>query len=916
MATVTYSWQQIADPFFVNTNPELTGDQANPAITALEDGSGYFTAWDQPSLDLLDGRLLQIGGPPESYEFPLNSTATNDQYDPSLATLTNGNAVVTFTDTSVDAGGDIRARVFTAAGTAVDLDFGLSTDSFDDSDSDVATLGQYGSWFPPDRGFVATWTRDLGNGNNDLCAQMFKSDGTPRGDLILVDSDSGLNTHSSEVVEGVNGDFAVVWVQEPIGGGASSVQLRLFNSDGKALTDAIPVDDLLSTSDDIQIVALQDNGFAVAYTDDGWGTGTDITVRIYNYDGTPRTTYLRANDVANGGTTTGDQVNSTLAVLSNGYIVVGWNDGGNLVYQVYDPQGNAIWHNVAVGSSVTEAEIAGFDGGLLANVQSSSVSDDSGGSILSSIHALVRTTKGDGSTETLAGDGLRDVMFGLGGNDTLSGGGGDDTLTGGTGNDRLNGGSGLDTVSYVAALGAVQVDLTLTSAQNAGAGADTLISIEGIVGSDFNDTLKGNARANDIVGGDGDDVIVGLGGNDTLNGGAGNDSVSYASAASAVRVNLGVSSAQNTGGAGSDTLTDVESVIGSAFNDVLTGNGLNNYLNGRDRADRLYGAGGADTLAGGNGNDTMDGGAGRDWASYASAGAGVTLRLSFAGAQDTGGAGIDTLISIQNLIGSNFNDHFTGNSINNYLRGGAGADVLVARGGFDTLDGGAGNDTLDGTQRHESTLATVTYASASSAVTVVLDSQGNGHSSGGAGTDTLISIHQVVGTRFGDTFVGSGFSGGEGNDTLTGGVSDDRLAGDAGADLLRGGSGRDWLEGGAGADRLVGGSGNDTFYYRSLSDSTLSLSGRDLIVDFESGDRIDLHQIDANSTVDGQQMFSLEGTVGNAGDIVVTFDAANNRTLVRLFVNNDATADAVIMLSGEHHLTVDNFVLRDLSGEI
>ena len=61
-------------------------------------------------------------------------------------------------------------------------------------------------------------------------------------------------------------------------------------------------------------------------------------------------------------------------------------------------------------------------------------------------------------------------------------------------------------------------------------------------------------------------------------------------------------------------------------------------------------AGGEDLLDGGEGDDTLDGGTGIDTASYALAAGGcVAVSLALAGAQDTGGAGIDTLLSIENL---------------------------------------------------------------------------------------------------------------------------------------------------------------------------------------------------------------------------------------------------------------------------
>src|SRR5262245_37458355 len=147
MATVVYGWRSVIDSFFVNTRTELDGDQANPAIAALQDGSGFFTAWDQESNDFVDGSLVGNDGTLLNPESQLNSTFKGDQFDPSIATLSDGSMVVTYTDTG-GFNGFIRARLFSADGAAIDLDFGLLDTGFPDTDADVAALA--------DGGFVLT----------------------------------------------------------------------------------------------------------------------------------------------------------------------------------------------------------------------------------------------------------------------------------------------------------------------------------------------------------------------------------------------------------------------------------------------------------------------------------------------------------------------------------------------------------------------------------------------------------------------------------------------------------------------------------------------------------------------------------------------------------------------------------------
>jgi Ca2+-binding RTX toxin-like protein len=218
-----------------------------------------------------------------------------------------------------------------------------------------------------------------------------------------------------------------------------------------------------------------------------------------------------------------------------------------------------------------------------------------------------------------------------------------------------------------------------------------------------------------------------------------------------------------------------------------------------------------------------------------------------------------------------------GSAFNDTLVGGAGNDVLTGGLGVNTLNGGAGSNTAS-------------YATAAAGVTVAL--KAGAQKTGGAGTDTLIDIESLTGSKF--------------HDVLTGDAHANRLSGGAGNDTLIGGGGADVLIGGAGADKLVGGSGNVEFVYSALSDSTSAAP--DLITEFHAGDRIVLSALDANTALAGRQSFHLGATPGHAGDVVVAYSAAHNQTTVKLYVNADATADAVIVLAGDHVLTTADFV--------
>lgn len=388
-----------------------------------------------------------------------------------------------------------------------------------------------------------------------------------------------------------------------------------------------------------------------------------------------------------------------------------------------------------------------------------------------------------------------DIFTGSNYNDNVSGGDGNDIIEGKGGNDILKGDAGTDTVTYASSAAAVTVNLATTAAQNTvGAGTDTISTFENLTGSAFNDTLTGDSGENVIDGGAGNDTIQGGAGNDVLIGGAGTDRVTFAAATAAVTVSLATTAAQNTVGAGTDTISGFENLTGSNYNDTLTGDAGANVIDGGS---------GNDIIQGGAGNDTLIGGAGTDTLTYASATAGVTVNLGTTAAQNTGGAGTDTISAFENLTGSGYNDTLTGSSGNNTIKGGAGND---------TIQGGAGNDILDG----EAGTDTVTYAASTAAVTVNLATT-TSQATGGAGSDTITNFENLTGSGYSDTLRGNTgnntLSGGNGNDTLYGNSGNDILYGDAGTDTLYGDAGNDTLNGGASNDILYGGTGSDIFKF-------------------------------------------------------------------------------------------------------
>lgn len=195
-------------------------------------------------------------------------------------------------------------------------------------------------------------------------------------------------------------------------------------------------------------------------------------------------------------------------------------------------------------------------------------------------------------------------------NDKITGDSQNNVINGGAGNDIIDGGLGSDTADFSTSYKAVNVNLAAGTAS--GYGTDKLISIENVIGSTYSDIVKGSSGANIIKTGNGDDYIFADAGNDVIDGGAGTDTLNFSGVSSGVSVNLSLTTAQNTGGANTDTITNIENIVGTAFADTLLGNAAANVIDSGAGNDKLSGGDGNDILIGGGGADTLTGGAGVD----------------------------------------------------------------------------------------------------------------------------------------------------------------------------------------------------------------------------------------------------------------------------------------------------------------
>ena len=322
-----------------------------------------------------------------------------------------------------------------------------------------------------------------------------------------------------------------------------------------------------------------------------------------------------------------------------------------------------------------------FDGG--SGINTLSYANDTAGVTVNLLSGTIAggDATGDtivfGSIQNLIGGSGNDSLRGNAGNNRIDGGAGDDTIGGNFGNDILIGGAngasgdrldfGIGTLTS-----GVTVNLSITTAQDTGAGIKTILGFENISGSDFDDVFTGNSDVNSIGGSDGNDIIKGGAGADLLDGGnntaGGGDWVTYAGSASGVTVNVN-GGIQHGGDAEGDNLFGFENVIGSSFADTLTGSNDNNGFEGGLGADIINGG-----ISGAFGDTVV----------YQHSAAGVTVDLTLATAQISAGeASGDLLSNIENILGSDHADTLTGTSGGNFLLGGLGADILTGGAGAD-----------------------------------------------------------------------------------------------------------------------------------------------------------------------------------------------------------------------------------------
>ncbi|WP_111732385.1 calcium-binding protein [Roseovarius amoyensis] len=388
-------------------NTTTGSGQDNQVITTLA-GGGFVITWTDnsatggdTSLSAVRAQVFAADGTPVGTEILVNSTTQDRQQTQQIIALDGGGFVITWQDWHVG-GGDIRAQVFTANGTAVGGEILVNSTTLDNQWGPQITALNGG-------GFAVSWT-DWSSGDQDVRAQVFAADGTPVGGEVLVNTTTtGSQGSQQEITALAGGGFVITWQDSSETGGDTSdtaVRAQVIAADGTPVGGEVLVN---TTTTDIQfnpnIAPLAGGGFVIIWEDQSSDLA-DIRAQVFAADGTPVGSEFLVN-----ATTVLQQWNPQITALEGGGFVVTWQDssftGGDtsspgVRAQVFTADGTPVGGELQVNTTTTGGQgtqqITALEGGgfvITWQDLSETGGDTSGAAIRAQVFAADGTPIGD-----------------------------------------------------------------------------------------------------------------------------------------------------------------------------------------------------------------------------------------------------------------------------------------------------------------------------------------------------------------------------------------------------------------------------------------------------------------------------------------------------------------------------------------
>ncbi|GAB4393084.1 MAG: hypothetical protein Tsb005_09860 [Gammaproteobacteria bacterium] len=474
-------------------------------------------------------------------------------------------------------------------------------------------------------------------------AQQYDAQGNKVGAETTVATIAGMTTPivSMPEVTGLSGGgFVVAWAHPESSTGPYDIMVRQYDSQGDPIGTAVTVNTTTASNQTaVSVAALNNGGYVVAWqSDTGDGSGDSVWAQIFAADGSTVASELQLNS-----TTANHQNAPAITGTTDGGFIAVWQSeaqdgsGGGIYGQLFSATGNRVGSEFLINTTTTDTQT------------NPTVTTLMMGNIVVAWESLNQ----DGS-----GYGLFAQLFDASGNAIGS-------------EFQLNTTTAGNQTNVEIASNANDGFIAVWQSDGAQDGSGS-----GIYAQEFDgngNTVGSEILINSYTTNDQQDPDIAILADGSV-----------------------VLTWQSTGQDGSweGVYSKHFQAVSSGSHSFTGGDGNDSFIGGSN-ADTLVGGAGDDILEGAGGADYIDGGAGSDTVSYASSDLGITINLSTQMVNSGDGTG-DTLISIENVIGSQQADNIQGSNDANRIDGGAGDDLITAGGGDDILLGGRGSDVAHG----------------------------------------------------------------------------------------------------------------------------------------------------------------------------------------------------------------------------